>query len=500
MIFSGKKKLTWWLLGTALFVLLIFRLQLSLVRFFDADEFTHLHWAAQVAQGQKMYVDFFTFFTPGFYWFFAPLFWIWPANPSILIVGRLVSFVIFAGLLAVLAGVFGLLRKKDYALLPAVILAFLPMPYDKFLEIRPDNLAVLLALIGMLLLSIGFLGKSKHEGKIWFLSGFCYGLSLIVLVKVIPMVAVAFVLVCWWAWKDQSIKRAFLFVLGIGTPLFGLGIWVLSLGNFAVAWYSLTKLGLEANGIGKYFIMEPHLFFFPNSAFYGGPGITGGLLVNHAVWILGIGVGLVRLFTPWVTGEGDRKRVMAELLVAGSFFAQVASYVQFFPLKHSQYLIPIAVFVSFYAADGLVVFLAWCAKRAGEVVIPAVLLIVSLIIVATTLSVNSLKLAIPNTSQIEQMQQLIALIPPQAHVFDLEGRLMFWKNSYPICCLPMGQFLLLLTHPPPPIASVLEADKTQYFFQGDTGRLTFLQPSDLDYIKTHYQPVAGWGDNLWQRK
>lgn len=443
-----------------LLVLLVFRLQISLTRFFDVDEFTYLHWAGDVVRGQKPYVDFFLFIPPGFLWFLSPIVRVFWENPDVLIAGRIVAFLIFLGILGGLGYLGVITRGKKHALLSMIILAFLPMPYDKLLEIRPDNLALLISLMGLI---------SQIRGKN-FWAGMAYSVSLLILPKTIPMVVVALLV---------TRKHFLSFLLGLFVPFAVFGLWVLSLGDFGKVWYSLTRLPFEANQIGKYFIMEPHLFFFPNMAFYGGAGVTLGLIANHAVWIIGILAGVIALFIQWSA---------AELLLSGSFFALVYSYVEFFPLKHSQYLIPIAVFISFYAATAL--------SKLKE---PVIFLILVLFVYIAW-DVNRIKLTWTNTVQITQMRELVSMIPKESEVFDLEGRLVFWKNSYPICCLPMGSFLPLLSRKSPSLSNILETHKTPYIFQGDTRRLDLLAPADLTYITSHYRQVSGWGEALWQRK
>lgn len=443
-----------------LILLVIFRLQISLTRFFDVDEFTYLHWTADMVRGLKPYVDFFLFVPPGFFTFMQPavrLFW---GTPEVLIAGRVVSFVVFLGILGSLGYLWSITRGKKYALLPMIILAFLPMPYDKLLEIRPDNLALLISLIGLI---------SQIRGKN-FWAGVFYSMSLLVLPKTIPMVLVALLV---------TRKHFLSFLLGLFVPFAVFGMWALTLGDFGKVWYSLTKLPFEANQIGKYFIMEPHLFFFPNASFYGGNGVTPGLLVNHAVWLVGLFTGIIALLTRWNS---------TDLLISGSFFALVYSYVEFFPLKHSQYLIPIAVFVSYYAAVAL--------SKLKE---PALFLLL-ILFVFIAWDVNRIKLTWTNTVQRNQMVELLKIIPKDSEVFDLEGRLLFWQNSYPICCLPMGSFTPLLSQKPEVLEKVLKKQQTQYIFQGDTGRLATLAASDQAYIREFYQPVPGWGEALWRRK
>ncbi|KKW10811.1 MAG: seg [Microgenomates group bacterium GW2011_GWC1_49_7] len=80
-MFSEKKHPWFWIifffLSALLIFLLVWRWRVSATRFFDVDEFSYLHWTAQVARGELPYVDFFSYFTPGFMWAFTPIFWIY---------------------------------------------------------------------------------------------------------------------------------------------------------------------------------------------------------------------------------------------------------------------------------------------------------------------------------------------------------------------------------------------------------------------------------------
>ncbi len=493
--------------------LLYWHLQVGLTRFFDVDEFTHLHTAANMAAGQKPYVDFFTFFTPGFYWMLIPLFWILGRSVAIFTAARVFMFVVFALMVALTGILFALLRNKRYALIPMVILAFLPMPFDKYMEIRPDNVAALLGLLGVVLQVYGMLHpEHKRRILIWFAAGVSYSASLVVLVKTLPFggmgVAVAALDAGFFEWLGFMVKRKrivawkiareyWMFAFGLAAPLVLLFLYFLALGHFSTVWYSLTKLPFEANMIGHIYIMEPHLFFFPNASFYGGWGITRPLITNHTLWFIGIIVGCMRLLTPFIAAGGDRKRTYAELLVAGIFALSVYGYVVFFPLKHSQYLIPIAIFIAWYAADFIGSILMWIRRHAGDIGVLLVLILFAILLGQDTIQVNSLKLTMSNTVQLSQTKTLLSMVPPQSRVLDLDGRMMFWKDAYYICCLPFGEFVRFLSRPPAPLGEALEDKKVPYIYQGDSGRLWEL--ADFPYIKDHYTRVPGWGDALWRR-
>jgi len=476
------------LLTSVLVYLLYWRFQVSQTRFFDVDEFSYMHWTAQIARGEHMYTDFFSYITPGFMWVFAPIYWICGVSVQVFTAARTVSFIIFLGILGSLGYLFGITRGWKWALLPVVMLAFLPMPYDKFLEIRPDNLATLLAIVGV----IGEIWaiRKKNNNWPWLVSGLAYGASLFVLVKTLPFVAVGAGVAIL-----SSRKKFPLFMLGIIVPwaLFILGETVA--GRLSIMWYSLTRLPFEAYKTAVNYYMGPNLLFYPNDWFYGrgSSPITFGLIVNHVIWILALVVGAYRLVTP-VRGKKDD--TLIELLIAGIFFVSVASYIKFFPLKHSQYLISIAVFVAYYAADGLANFFDWLTSAGGRESLSIVLLGFAYLLVVVTRDVNTPKLLWTNTAQLTEVATLIQTVPLTDRVVDLEGRMVFWPDGYPVSGLPFDAFLSYVSRRPPPLAQYLAIHPAEYIYEGDSNRFITFSAENLAYIKAHFAPVAGFGGRL----
>src|SRR3990172_9063595 len=84
------------LLFICLFIALYFRLQLGLVRYFDADEFAHLHWGYSFSIGELPYKDFFYLFPPFYLAPIASLFTILGRSVSVIIAARFFSFLVFA--------------------------------------------------------------------------------------------------------------------------------------------------------------------------------------------------------------------------------------------------------------------------------------------------------------------------------------------------------------------------------------------------------------------
>ncbi len=538
---------------TLLVAFLWWHYRLGLTRYFDVDEFAHLSWAYQMLSGRRPYVDFLFFFPPGFQVFLMPLFAFGGGVVPILM-GRLVQFGIFVALVGILILLFWIMRRTPApggagqgwtAVMAGVFLAFLPMPFDKFLEIRPDTLATLFAMAGMVLqimgmkefpysvipANAGIQSTKKLDPRVkpeddnvprWYflIAGFFYGLSLLILPKVLPHVGVAValeVLRCTLeqrrlALHTRCVKLVQL-VIGLATPLLLFGLWALTLGDIGQVIYSLTKLPVEANKISRTFIMMPDLFFYPNATFYGAPGWSTGLLVNHAIWIIAIIVAAYRLVAPflsvipadagiqsktkdvkdWIPAFAGMTKLYShpwsEFLIAATFFTYVMFYVQIVPLKHTQYLIPIAVFVAFYAADA--VDMAWKKAKRKTITIIIFIIVITIILGSlykTFLLVNSPKLAWTNADTVRNLTAIYQTIPTNEYVLDLTGETIYYRHPYAACCTPFGQSAPYLTRPLPSLTDALETSKTRYIFEGGVKRTTTLLPQDQAYISVHYAP------------
>lgn len=495
--------------GLAVSGLLIFllgvRLELSLVRYFDADEMAYLHWAHNVYSGLLPYRDFLQYVPPGFLYILAPVY-VFFEGTSVLMAGRIAAFCIFMAMTGLLFAIFWRARHSKMAVWAAIMLLFLPVPADKLLEIRPDTLATALALLG-LYWHIEALRGTKGYVR-WTMAGFWYGVSLLILPKTLPQIAVAgLVSVLWCVWGDGTrgykVRALVQLAAGMGIPA---GIFAVWIGVTARSWivvmtavYSLAKLPFEVNRIGEVFGMAPDLFFYPNATYYGQPGWSAGLLANHVVWFIGLMTGCFRLVTPFL--PGGRKGVFTELLIAGSLLAQVAVFIYGYPLRHAQYLIPIAVFVSFYAADALFIVRHTLSRlRGGAVIIYAGTLMLIFGMWNSTVSVNTPKFALTNREDIGILERALRTIPKNAYVLDLVGSTLYYKDPYYVCCVPFGQWEPYLSRTLPDLASALEKTGTQYVYQGRLERVNTLSLRDKTYIRTHFSPLAGDSSFLVRNK
>ena len=447
--------------GLVFLYLLWAKLELGLLRYFDADEFAYLHWAHNVASGKVPYKDFLLYVPPGFLYVLSLLFSFFQGT-AILTAGRVFAWTIFVGIGIALGMILVLLRgdggNKGYwghwgkFFLPGIVLSFLPLPADKFLEIRPDNLALLVGLIGLVC--------HMRKKPLW--AGVAYGTSLLILPKALPQVIVGVV-----------VSPSLLLVAGIGLPLLLFGVWVSIFSDFGSIWYALTKLPVEINRIAEIFPILRWQFFYHNATYYGLPGVNIALVANHVVWLVGLTGGVVRLVTPWL---GAKKN---ELLVAGSFFAYILAFMYVYPMRHAQYLIPIAAFVALYAADVL--------RSVGLIGLVGVLGAMMYVSVAVT----TLKLAWTNRDDYKTLEAVLATIPKGTYVFDLTVATIYYQDPYYVSAVPFGQWEPYLSRPLPNLGEALTATNTRYIYQGRLERVQTLTQADQAYINAHFAPLAG---------
>lgn len=468
-------------------------LQVSLVRYFDADELAYLHWAHNVYSGALPYRDFLFFVPPGFLYVLAILY-AFAHGIGVLVAGRVISFLIFLGIVSVTCWIFWRMRGSWAAWLAGVLLVVLPLPADKFLEIRPDNLAMLLVLLGLALLLEGFISPKRLF--IWGMGGLFYGLSLLVLPKTLPQVVVSGILILSWVyWDKEQVKnrlRAFRwFVGGLCIPLGVFGVLsIILLGSrqhLITMWYSLTVLPFEVGRIGQMYGMRPDLFFYPNSIYYGSGGWNAVIVTNHVLWLIGLLMGCIRMVTPALS-EG-RKGMFRELLLAAVWFSYVIMFMYGYPLRHAQYLIPIAIFVAWFTADFVNTLWQYASRnRFGSIVFAVCLLagFSGLFIIHET--VTTQKLLMTNDEDKAVIERVLTIIPKDAYVFDLVGSTLHYKDPYYVCCVPYGQWSRYQSRPLPSLPEALEKTNTQFIYQGRLMRTTTLPEADNAYIRAHFMP------------
>ena len=482
-----------------------FRLRVGLVRYFDTDEFPYLNWSYHMAIGYRPYVDFFFLISPLYLLFHIPTMMLFQGMSSA--IAARVSAWILTLTLSALLGTFFYLWKKNLlgALLCALILLVLPMPSDKFFEIRPDPLAMVFFLSGLLLLFISFKSKKKI---VFFFTGLFFALSLLTLQKVLPFIFLCAFAVILKNFREIGKERFFrssilLFLFGLSIPLGVFTVWAFSTGSPDVVFYSLIKLPVELAEWYRYSRLPVTFYFWPNNTYYGTDGTTLGNVFNSILWIFGSGIALLRLIQSTISKIPIRPFEHLRLSSPPEFTVLLAcllflSYGIYYVslIRFPQYLIPSAIFLSFFIADGLI----FSAGRLSGSWISSIFFVSLLILFGKSFFYVHLPKMYPNrlnTSYFTRAEKISSQIPRGEYVLDLDGITLYYPYPYYFCCLPWP-LTRYPTHTFPSLKDALIKTHTKYIYEGPTDWVGHFNPDDLDYLKANYEQEPG--KEYWVRK
>jgi len=164
-----------------LLILLAFFLRVPLlkVRYFDPDEFQHLHGARQIHYGQLPYRDYFDHHTPLIHFILSALYPLFGEEIGILFAARGLMMVFTAGILFLTYLLARILYNDDIGLIATLFLSYILMFLEKTIEIRPDVPAVVLWLASLIFMVKGIRKNSVSFSPLWFIfSGLSIGASI----------------------------------------------------------------------------------------------------------------------------------------------------------------------------------------------------------------------------------------------------------------------------------------------------------------------------------
>ncbi|KKT75497.1 MAG: hypothetical protein UW86_C0026G0005 [Microgenomates group bacterium GW2011_GWA1_Microgenomates_45_10] len=476
------------------------RFQIGQQRYFDPDEFQYLNWSYHILTGYRPYVDFMMYITPGFPVFIAIAF-AFGKGMIPFFVGRAIAFALFATLASLMGLYFYLLRRSWVAILVPLFLAVLPLPSDKFMEIRPGTLMTLLVMAG----TLGQIIWIKRGGRfLAFVSGSLYCLAVIVSQQALASLLVA-ILLAFYA--QVRIKRQwqlmFFFLVGVGTPLIILVLWLASFGNWERVIYSLVKLPFEVVGASEVIAVPPLWYFFigETPVYFGRGGVSPGMIVNLALWFLGSCVAISRFGWLLYRGVKDRSaNYFSELLFLGIFVAQGLTYIFLTSVHHTQYLIPVSVFIAFYLADLVYRIILRVKGGFAKAGLSVGLLALAGSFLWIYFDVHGIKyIVIVDRGQLREVEEFQRIVPKDNYVLDLEGASLYYPYPYFACCFRLGRISRGLSRPLPSLPQALMETQTKYIYQSNR-LITTLDPGDQEFILQYYYPISSgyfWRSKYW---
>ena len=169
---------------------LILRAALTINRELDIDEFQHLHVAWMVSRHYILYKDFWDNHTPLFYYLLLPLFRFCREGSGLVLTARVMMSLTALGILYLTYALARIDHDRLTSFLAVLILSYMVIFVEKSIEVRPDQLVVILWLAS-LWLSIKAL--SSRERLRFFFAGFLLGVAYLFSPKsLLPCAALSF--------------------------------------------------------------------------------------------------------------------------------------------------------------------------------------------------------------------------------------------------------------------------------------------------------------------
>lgn len=459
---------------------------------FDSDELHHAHLTYLYLTGYQPYRDIYnSVYTPIFELILLPLFRFYGFTFAAIYASRALMIALFVLRIAIsfllAATVFG----RGVALL--FVLLFLLDPFVIFssMQIRPDNLMVLLWTFGLLIFTRGLFSMKKLP---FFLSGVVIGFAGLTLLKIVPSIIVFVVLLTMFAYIKKLWSQCMLLVLGIFMATAAFFSYFLLAGDIGEV---IKQLILEVHTAYSVFRIPVPLgnFYLPNNIYIF--GFPGQPLTWVYVWVLPLlaAAGAYQSIITVLTRHGESKKDLIVFVLIASGVTQWA-LLFFSPVVFIQHYLPVSWLFSLFAAVAMTRLLE--ATKSFPHLRSFTVSLVTIGIVSVGISsirANFRRSEMDSTRIIAKYQMYWSKIPESALVFP---HFLFRPPVYPV---PYGYFIgnvpAEIFARLPDIPSVLEKKKVPFLFLSDYA-FGLLPKTARDYMSTHYERVAG-DEELWRR-
>lgn len=459
----------------------------------DSDELNHIQLAYLYHSGMKPYTDIYnSVYTPIFGWFLLPMFVSMGFSFATIAFTRYVMIVLFA----IRVGASFFTVKQVFG--KRVSLLFLPLflldPFVIFssMQIRPDNLMMTVYSLGLLALSVAITSPSFKK---WFTAGFLLSLSVLILPKIVPSVAVIAIASLFFYFKKKNLALILPAAYGCITPVILFSLYCLSQGTFSEM---LTQTIFEAKAAYSYFPITIPLgnFYIPNN--YLVYGTMGKPLTWFYVWLLPFAAvaGLFTKCMEFLKGEKVDAKGLVILMLGFSLILQWATLF-FLQVVFMQHYLPISWLYALFTAVTIETILsALTSKRTLDTTIRSILFLLCVALIWVSVKTNIGRSKADSTYLTSVITNRWKQIPEGTVTFP---NFLFRPAIYPVTYgYFVGNVPPVILNRLPSITSRIEQYKVPYLLIDDY--LMSKLPVDVqEYVKEKYSRVPGDGE-LMTRK
>lgn len=454
---------------------------------YDNDELSHVQLIYLLAKGYVPYKTVWMFFTPVFHYLFVPLYNLLGFSFRTIFINRIIMTALF--LIRVAAGSFtvgkAFGKKAAIFFIPLILLD----PFSVFsgMQIRPDNLMMLLFTAGLAVLMLDIDQPSEARA---FPAGLLLGLSALTLLKILPPVAGVSIIYGVYTVTAKKKKILAVFFSGLVLPWILFVLYTLGAGTLTLmAGDIFTDARVASNSL-----LHPGSFLFyfrPDNVFvFGLPGKPLNWLYTLILPVLAF-CGIAVTFSDLGKQKSRllNRSNLKKIILAAVFVISVLSLITF-PSVFLQYFLPVSWLLAAFAA----VFISRVLEK-SEILLKnkqlplLILLPVFYLFSFVSIKANYNRATMDNKTTIRQFSDIWRAIPEGKDVFP---NFLFRPLIYPVYYGAfIGDLPKSILKKFPPIDSVLEERKVPFLLL-DSYSLMYLDWKTRQYIDSHYhKDVSG---------
>lgn len=465
------KRIASWCLGILfaliIGVLLATGIQSGIHFQFDQDELAHAQVSYLLTHGLVPYRHFFMTYTPVFHFIISPVFLLKGYSLDAMTLARFVMVGMF--LLRVAASVWIAYHVFGKKVTAVFLLFFLIDPFTMYtaMQIRPDNLMMLLSTVGIALLLYAH-GKRRLGYVFW--SGILLTTSGIVLMKIVPTLAVICVALLWHGYKNREWQSVKVFLLGSIIPILLFFTYTTISGTTNEMVQEVVRDSYAINQSVAFPIPISHFYAPSKSALFDLYGAAYTRLPYFELALLTlavIGLFLIR-----------RTSSLFQWILGGSLIAQGIT-LSFVHSVFIQYFLPITWLVTLFAAYAVVKMVR------GPVLLTLLIIILSFVSYDSVRANISRSYAVSNPT-ITWLTTVWKEVPDNASVYP---NIPFRPLVYP---LTFGYYFhdlpASVTNRLPPLVTTLERSQVQYILQ--TYEWRALPQNFFPYVYDRFHEVT----------
>ena len=392
------------------------------------DELVHVNTVYLIAHGYRPFKDFFTIYSPLFHYLLLPFFTIYGFTLETIQASKFIMIGLFALQLLIGYAFMSKLFTKLTGLIFVLLMLLDPFTVFAGMQVRPDNLLMLVFFVGVLTLVYAFTRKSL---LLWIVSGCLMGLAVVMSLKSIVMVGILSFALFVYFLKKQTWREYVAY--GIGGVVVGVlfcFLWIIQ-GSFLLMIEQLIVYP-KAMSDGIWFPTLLGFFYQPNNTF------LYGLAGKPVTWYIAVLLPIFALAGILYSLMAFRKQVQKRFWIITFICMLILQYAFLYTIKclFIQYYLTVNWILAFFAAIFVAAIVGCIKHPIGKTIMHTLLLIVFLFV-----SIESIKANMQRPHNISQESQNILMRTRWERISSdslVYPSLLFRPLSQPI---PYGYFL-----------------------------------------------------------